>query len=65
MEKDKLLEGKRILLVDDEPDVLDTLEDLLPMCITTKASGGAGSTAWPITASASSGRIGKRNTALR
>ena len=37
MEKDKLLEGKRILLVDDEPDVLDTLEDLLPMCITTKA----------------------------
>ena len=36
-EKD-LLEGKRILLVDDEPDVLDTLEDLLPMCETVKAS---------------------------
>jgi DNA-binding NtrC family response regulator len=33
-----LLEGKRILLVDDEPDVLDTLEDLLPMCDTVKAS---------------------------
>ncbi len=33
-----LLEGKRILLVDDEPDVLDTLEDLLPMCKTVKAS---------------------------
>ena len=33
-----LLEGKRILLVDDEPDVLDTLEDLLPMCETVKAS---------------------------
>jgi DNA-binding NtrC family response regulator len=33
-----LLAGKRILLVDDEPDVLDTLEDLLPMCETVKAS---------------------------
>jgi DNA-binding NtrC family response regulator len=33
-----LLEGKRILLVDDEPDVLDTLADLLPMCDTVKAS---------------------------
>jgi DNA-binding NtrC family response regulator len=33
-----LLEGKRLLLVDDEPDVLDTLEDLLPMCDTVKAS---------------------------
>ncbi len=38
MAKDKLLEGKRILLVDDEPDVLDTLEDLLPMCINTTAA---------------------------
>ena len=36
-EKD-LLEGKRILLVDDEPDVLDTLVDLLPMSETVKAS---------------------------
>ena len=26
-----LLDGKRILIVDDEPDILDTLEDLLPM----------------------------------
>jgi DNA-binding response OmpR family regulator len=33
-----LLEGKRILLVDDEPDVLDSLVDLLPMCETVKAS---------------------------
>jgi len=33
-----LLDGKRVLLVDDEPDVLDTLEDLLPMCETVKAS---------------------------
>jgi DNA-binding response OmpR family regulator len=33
-----LLEGKRILLVDDEPDVLDSLADLLLMCETVKAS---------------------------
>jgi len=32
------LEGKRILIVDDEPDVLDTLAELLPMCRVTKAS---------------------------
>jgi CheY-like chemotaxis protein len=32
------LQGKKILLVDDEPDVLDTLEDLLPMCETHRAS---------------------------
>jgi len=35
---DGILDGKRILIVDDEPDVLDTLEDLLPMCRTTKAA---------------------------
>lgn len=34
----KLLDGKKILLVDDEPDVLDSLEDLLPMCEVVKAS---------------------------
>ena len=38
MAKDKLLEGKRILVVDDEPDVLDTIEDLLPMCTITKST---------------------------
>lgn len=32
-----LLSGKRVLLVDDEPDILDTLEDLLEMCTVTKA----------------------------
>ena len=32
------LEGKQILIVDDEPDVLDSLEDLLSMCEITKAS---------------------------
>jgi CheY-like chemotaxis protein len=38
MERQDLLDGKRILIVDDEPDVLDTLEDLLTMCKITKAS---------------------------
>jgi DNA-binding NtrC family response regulator len=33
-----LLEGKKVLLVDDEPDVLDALEDLLPMCEVKKSS---------------------------
>jgi CheY-like chemotaxis protein len=27
-----LLDGKKILIVDDEPDVLDSLEELLTMC---------------------------------
>ncbi len=35
--KDGLLRGKKILIVDDEPDVLDTLEDLLSMCSVVKA----------------------------
>ncbi|UCB48481.1 MAG: response regulator [Deltaproteobacteria bacterium] len=33
-----LLEGKRVLIVDDEPDVLATLEELLPMCNVVKAA---------------------------
>jgi CheY-like chemotaxis protein len=32
------LKGKKILIVDDEPDVLETLADLLPMCDLTKAA---------------------------
>lgn len=32
------LEGKRILIVDDEPDILETLEELLDMCQIEKAS---------------------------
>jgi len=31
MEPDKLLEGKKILIVDDESDVLDQLTELLDM----------------------------------
>ncbi|MBW2303229.1 MAG: response regulator, partial [Deltaproteobacteria bacterium] len=38
MNQKDLLEGKRILLVDDEPDVLETLEELLPMCNVVKAT---------------------------
>jgi len=32
MAENTLLDGKRVLAVDDEQDVLDTLVDLLPMC---------------------------------
>ena len=32
------LAGKKVLLVDDEPDVLDALEELMPMCEIVKAS---------------------------
>jgi DNA-binding NtrC family response regulator len=39
MTKDDLLEGKRVLIVDDEPDVLETLQALLSMCRISKASG--------------------------
>ena len=31
------LEGKKILIVDDEPDILETLGDLLDMCVTDAA----------------------------
>ena len=37
MNAKSLLEGKKILLVDDEPDVLDTLQDLLIECETERA----------------------------
>jgi DNA-binding NtrC family response regulator len=36
--KEKALEGKKILIVDDEPDVLDTLEEMLSMCQVVKAT---------------------------
>ena len=38
MAEKSLLDGKRILAVDDEPDVLESLEELLPMCDVVKAS---------------------------
>jgi DNA-binding NtrC family response regulator len=38
MSQDSLLKGKRILIVDDEPDVLDVLEEMLDMCEVSKAS---------------------------
>jgi len=40
MEKkeESVLEGKKVLIADDEPDVLETLEELLSMCEVVKAS---------------------------
>ena len=38
MAEDFLLKGKKVLIVDDEADVLDSLEQLLPMCEVLKAS---------------------------
>ncbi len=38
MASKNLLGGKRILIVDDEPDVLEALADLLSMCDVVKAS---------------------------
>ena len=37
MNTQNLLERKNVLIVDDEDDILDTLEDLLPMCNTVRA----------------------------
>lgn len=37
MQGEEILQGKRILIVDDEPDVLETLEELLDMCLIDKA----------------------------
>ena len=36
--KTNWLTHERVLIVDDEPDVLETLEELLPMCDVVKAS---------------------------
>jgi CheY-like chemotaxis protein len=38
MSETSRLDGKTVLIVDDEPDVLATLEQLLPMCRVTKAA---------------------------
>lgn len=38
MAEKNLLDGKRVLIVDDEPDILDTLEELLSMCEIVKAT---------------------------
>jgi DNA-binding NtrC family response regulator len=36
--KKDLIDGQKILIVDDEPDILETLEELLPMCHLKTAS---------------------------
>ena len=33
MTDNEILKGKKILIVDDEPDILETLEELLDICI--------------------------------
>ena len=38
MSENSPLKGKKILIVDDEPDVLETLKDLLPECEVVTAS---------------------------
>ena len=38
MTSENRLDGKKILIVDDEPDVLETLEELLSMCDVSRAS---------------------------
>jgi CheY-like chemotaxis protein len=38
MSESTLLKDKKILIVDDEKDVLETLEELLPMCRTRRAA---------------------------
>jgi len=38
MDPEKMLKGKRVLIVDDEPDVLELLTELLDMCKVDKAS---------------------------
>jgi len=38
MEREDIIAGKAVLIVDDEPDVLETLEDLLPACRVERAS---------------------------
>lgn len=38
MEDKHTLKGKRILIVDDEPDILESLEEILDMCTIDKAA---------------------------
>ncbi len=41
MDYNTILKGKRILIADDEPDVLESLEEILEMCHTDTASSYA------------------------
>lgn len=46
MPPQRYLQGKSVLLVDDEPDILESLEELLPMCRTTCADNYADACRW-------------------
>lgn len=39
MTREDILKNKKILIVDDEQDILDSMDELLSMCRLTKASG--------------------------
>jgi DNA-binding NtrC family response regulator len=41
MSEPRLLNGKKVLIVDDEPDILEVLTELLPMCDVSAASNFA------------------------
>lgn len=45
MDHTEILQDKRLLLVDDEPDILETLEELLDMCDIDTASSFEGAVA--------------------
>jgi len=45
MGRENIISGKKILIVDDEPDVLDTLEDILSMGAVERASDYQGAKA--------------------
>ena len=38
MDTEELLKDKDVLIVDDEPDVTDSVEEILDMCFVTKAN---------------------------
>ena len=38
MSKEEILNNKKILVVDDEQDILDSMDEMLSMCRLTKAS---------------------------
>lgn len=61
------LKSKLVLVVDDEPDVLETVGDVLDMCIVNKAEeespcGSNSLTDWAPISTSALGRIGRKET---